>query len=157
MSVFLRGGIAGGFHLRSRDSSAVITKRRISSVGAVTGRSVNPAAAIEQRATWLPGLEPPPYLDGKWVSVPVFSLTNKSFWPNLLFFVLNKKVSWRLRVWPARFRRGSEKFEMVCSSRACPRSFRHARCCRNTLNRRNLQSSNIALVLKCWNLTKKND
>lgn len=65
MSVFLRGGIAGGFHLRSRVSSAVITKRRISSVGAVTGRSVNPAAAIEQRATWLPGLEPPPYLDGK--------------------------------------------------------------------------------------------
>ncbi|CAF2221147.1 BnaA08g04190D [Brassica napus] len=65
MSVFLRGGIAGGFHLRSRDSSAVITKRRISAVGAVTGRSVNPAAAIEQRATWLPGLEPPPYLDGK--------------------------------------------------------------------------------------------
>ncbi|CAH2035792.1 unnamed protein product [Thlaspi arvense] len=65
MSVILRGGIAGGFLLRRRDFSAVITRRRISSIGAVTGRAVNPTVAVEQRATWLPGLDPPPYLDGK--------------------------------------------------------------------------------------------
>lgn len=80
MSVFLRGGIAGGFLIRSRDSSAVITKqRRISSVGAVTGPSVNPTAAIEQRATWLPGLEPPPYLDGKCVLFLSFLNREKLF------------------------------------------------------------------------------
>ncbi|ESQ30923.1 hypothetical protein EUTSA_v10011725mg [Eutrema salsugineum] len=62
MSIVLRGGLAGGFLLSCRrDSSAVITRRRISCIGATTGRNV----AVEQRATWLPGLEPPPYLDGK--------------------------------------------------------------------------------------------
>ncbi|CAA7047955.1 unnamed protein product [Microthlaspi erraticum] len=67
MAVVLRGGItAGGFLLRRHDiSSAVITRRRMSSVGATTGRSINPTVTVEQRATWLPGLEPPPYLDGK--------------------------------------------------------------------------------------------
>ncbi|CAN8320826.1 unnamed protein product [Cochlearia groenlandica] len=66
MSVVLRGGIAGGFLLRRNSSSAVTTKRRVSSVG-VAGRSINPTVAVEQRPTWLPGLEPPPYLDGKMV------------------------------------------------------------------------------------------
>lgn len=64
MSVVLRGGglAGGGFLHRHRDSSTVITKR-ISSVG-VAGRGINPTVTVE-RATWLPGLDPPLYLDGK--------------------------------------------------------------------------------------------
>ncbi|CAA0275144.1 Photosystem I chlorophyll a/b-binding protein 5 [Arabidopsis thaliana] len=61
MAVVLRGGITGGFLHHRRDASSVIT-RRISSVKAAGG-GINPTVAVE-RATWLPGLNPPPYLDG---------------------------------------------------------------------------------------------
>ncbi|KFK36161.1 hypothetical protein AALP_AA4G086000 [Arabis alpina] len=64
MSVVLRGGVTtGGFLLRHRDSSAV-GPRRISSVRAAGG-GVNPTVVATERATWLPGLDPPSYLDGK--------------------------------------------------------------------------------------------
>ncbi|VVA92750.1 unnamed protein product [Arabis nemorensis] len=64
MSVVLRGGIAaGGFLLRGGHDSSTVSTRRISSVRAAGG-GVNPTVAVE-RPTWLPGLDPPAYLDGK--------------------------------------------------------------------------------------------
>ncbi|XP_010500206.1 PREDICTED: photosystem I chlorophyll a/b-binding protein 5, chloroplastic [Camelina sativa] len=62
MAVVLRGGITGGFLHHRRDASSFMT-RRISSVRAAGG-GINPTVAVE-RPTWLPGLDPPPYLDGK--------------------------------------------------------------------------------------------
>ncbi|EOA38437.1 hypothetical protein CARUB_v10010062mg [Capsella rubella] len=64
MSVVLRGGITGGFLHRRHNTSSVIT-RRITSVRATAGAGgINPTVAVK-RPTWLPGLDPPPYLDGK--------------------------------------------------------------------------------------------
>lgn len=145
MSVVLRGGItAGGFLLRGGLDSLAVSTRRISSFRA-TGGGVNPTVAAE-RATWLPGLDPPPYLDGKWVPFHVFA-TNRKEKKKLLaykpLFCSLLKVGWRFRVWPTWVRRGSWKLEVVCSSRACPRPFRHARCCRNTLHRCNNTTSSF--------------
>ncbi|XP_019090909.1 PREDICTED: photosystem I chlorophyll a/b-binding protein 5, chloroplastic isoform X2 [Camelina sativa] len=65
----------------------------------------------------------------------VVSICTKALDLDHLFVFLKIKVSWRLWFRPTRVRRGSGKLQMVCSSRACSLSFRHARCCRNTLHR----------------------